>query len=85
VSVEELQDRLQERYGVRCRPETIANMVRKLGVEHGLTPLQTYYKLNTEYFERVGRHCPNRPRSWKRYTDAEDELDGGPPTSATSG
>jgi hypothetical protein len=72
VPLEELQRRLQAKYGVKVIARTIAKTTRRLVREHGIGPLKTYYELNAEYFEKVGRHCPKTPRSWKRYFGTED-------------
>lgn len=75
ICLEELQNRLKKKYGVKCRATTVAKMARKLEVDHGITPIRVYYELNTEYFQRVGKHRPGTPRAWKKYIRDNEEID----------
>lgn len=68
VSIEEVQARFRDEYGVKPRPETIAKANRQLATEHGVAPLSIYVALNPEYYGRVGRHRPGSPRVWQRGT-----------------
>lgn len=79
VCLEDLQRRLQQKYGHKVRPQTIAKIVRRLEAEHGIGPLKTYYELNTEYFRKVRRHCPKKGRVWRQYL-GEDDLPEPPGT-----
>ena len=75
VSLEELQKRLKDRYGLKPRATTIAKVNREIEVEQGIAPLKVSYELNPEYFSTVGKHRPNTPRSWKRYMQSGQEID----------
>ena len=80
IPLEELQLRIKKKYGIKLRAETFARYVRKIEVEHGIAPLNTYYEINAEYLDRVGRNRQGTSWAWKRYMQGENKVDNDPVT-----
>ena len=76
IPIEELQRRLQQCYGVKCRQETIARTSRGLASPRWGGPLRLYCELNEDYAEHVGQRRRCKPRVWKKYTADEESLNG---------
>ena len=79
VSLEELQQRFKRRYGVKPRAETIAHTLRQIEVQHGISPLNTYFEIKQEYFDKIVKNRPNTSPVWNKYRTANPQIDNEPP------